>query len=41
MVVNFRAHGISRGARKLTRTSTLIKKHMDSRPVGLVEVRVS
>jgi hypothetical protein len=26
MVVNFRARGISRGARKLTRTPTLIKK---------------
>jgi hypothetical protein len=26
MVVNFRARGISRGARKLTRTSTLIEK---------------
>ena len=26
MVVNFRARGISRGARKLTRISTLIKK---------------
>ena len=24
MIVNFRTHGISRGARKLTRTSTLI-----------------
>jgi hypothetical protein len=27
MVVNFRARGISRGTRKLTRTSTLIKKN--------------
>jgi hypothetical protein len=26
MVVNFRTHGISRGARKLARTPTLIKK---------------
>ena len=26
MVVNFRARGISRGARKLVRTLTLIKK---------------
>jgi len=26
MVVNFRARGISRGARKLTQTPTLIKK---------------
>jgi hypothetical protein len=26
MVVNFRARGISRGARKLARTPTLIKK---------------
>ena len=41
MVVNFRAHEISRGARELTRTSTLIKKNMDSRPVRLVEVRAN
>ena len=26
MIVNFRARGISRGARKLARTPTLIKK---------------
>jgi len=26
MIINFRARGISRGARKLTRTSTLNKK---------------
>jgi hypothetical protein len=26
MIVNFRARGINRGARKLTRTPTLIKK---------------
>jgi len=26
MVVNFKAHGISRGTRKLARTLTLIKK---------------
>jgi hypothetical protein len=27
MVVNFRARGISRGARKLARTPTIIKKN--------------
>jgi hypothetical protein len=27
MIVNFRARGISRGARKLARTPTLIKKN--------------
>jgi hypothetical protein len=31
MVVNFRARGISRGARKLTRTSTLNKKKKKQR----------
>ena len=30
MVVNFRARGISRGARKLARTPTLIKKKYGS-----------
>jgi len=31
MVVNFRTHGISRGARKLPRTPTSIKKKMYDR----------
>jgi hypothetical protein len=32
MVVNFRARGISRGTRKLVRTSTLIKKKENLQP---------
>jgi hypothetical protein len=39
MVVNFRAHGISRGARKLARTPTLNlkKKKIGIRPTMLID----
>jgi dihydroxyacetone kinase len=37
MVVNFNARGISRGARKLTRTSTLIKKKLNKAQVKQME----
>ena len=33
MVVNFRARGISRGARKLTRTPTLIEKKKEVKQI--------
>jgi hypothetical protein len=48
MVVNFRARGISRGARKLARTPTIIKKKKKKkkniilkRIMGLVEVYIT
>jgi len=35
MVVNFRARGISRGVRKLTRTSTLIKEKKEEKVIAI------